>query len=595
MSYPSLFPSVLLPLACVAATATTRAAVADDGVSVGPAAVSVPARRAPVARSLALLPTPRVPDAVVGPARVEAVLALEEMRAWNRSAATPKKIGFERPLPFPIAVRFEEVGRLGVLTAGAGQSSRAPDGAFVWATTVGVLEATALRLHLVGVDLPPGTRMRAIGDLDAAPRELDPAAVAVNGEIWTPRTEGATVRLEVEIPAGAPIRGGFAVAGALEVFTPEAAAIALPESAAGLSPDGTQCLINGECKSTSDFAGIDYVRKAEAHLQFVVDGIGYICSGTLLNDMISSHTPYLLTANHCFSSSASASTLEAYFDYRYSSCSSTVQPSPSSFPNTYGSTLLASSSDGDVTFVRLSALPSGQRYLLGWTSFAAAVSAGTNLYRISYPLGTPQHYSRTTVASGVNPCTSWPLTTHLYQNLGDGTTQGGSSGSAVTLASGQVVGQLHGKCGTNISDVCDPVNYTVDGAFFYNFSSLRPWLDPQGGGCTPSDTVVCLYGGRFQVEATYGDYGGNTGSGHAAKLTDDTGTFWFFSSSNIELITKFVNSCSYSPNFSIYTNGLTNVSVNIKVTDTKYGTVRQYPNALGHDFALIKAGDFQCP
>lgn len=194
------------------------------------------------------------------------------------------------------------------------------------------------------------------------------------------------------------------------------------------------------------------------------------------------------------------------------------------------------SSDGDFTFVKLSALPSGSHYLLGWTSFASDV------------------------------------------------------------ANGQVVGQLHGACGTNVSDVCDAAhNYTVDGGFFYNYSAMRQWLNPQTGGCTPSDTVVCLVGGRFQVEGTYTDYSYNTGSGHAAKLTDDTGTLWFFSSSNIELLVKFVNSCTYSPNFSVYANGLTNVGVNIKVTDTKYGTVRQYPNALGHDFALIKAGDFQCP
>jgi Trypsin-like peptidase domain len=597
VSHRSFFPTLLLSLAWAAATtatAATPAAAVSDGASVGHAAVSVPERPAPVARSVALLPLPRTPDAVVGASRVEAVLALEEMRAWNRSAATPKKIGFERPLPSPISVRFEEAGRLGALRAGAGQSLRTPDGAFLWTAAVNVLEASALRLHLSSVDLPPGTRIRAFGDLNAATIEFDPAAMSVNGEIWVPRTEGATARLEVEIPSGAPVRGGFVVAGALELFTPEAAGIALPESAPGPSPDGTECMIKGECKSASDFPGIDYVRSAEAHLEFVVDGIAYICSGTLLNDKASSFTPYLLTANHCFSSSASAATLQAFFDYRYSSCSSTIQPSPSSFPNTYGSTLLAASSDGDFTFVRLSALPSGTHYLLGWSSFA--VANGTSLYRISYPLGKPQYYSKTTLDTGASPCTSWPLTTHLYENLVDGATQGGSSGSAVTLANGQVVGQLHGACGTNVSDVCDAAhNYTVDGGFFYNYSAMRQWLNPQTGGCTPSDTVVCLVGGRFQVEGTYTDYSYNTGSGHAAKLTDDTGTLWFFSSSNIELLVKFVNSCTYSPTFSVYANGLTNVGVNIKVTDTKYGTVRQYSNALGHDFALIKAGDFQCP
>jgi hypothetical protein len=576
--------------------AALPAPATGEGASVGHEAVSILERTVSVARSVALLPASSLPDVEVGPSRVEAVLALEEMRAWNRSAATPKKIGFERPFPSPVVVRFEVAGRLGVLTAGSGKSTRTPEGALLWATAVSVQEAAALRLHLSGVDLPAGSRIRTFGDPALPPVEFDPAAVAVKGEIWTPRTEGATARLEVEIPAGTPVRGGFVVVGALELFGPEAAGIAPADAGSGPSPDGTQCMINGECKSASDFPAIDTVRKAEAHLQFVVDGISYICSGTLLNDMTSSHTPYLLTANHCFSTSDSASTLQAFFDYRYSSCGSSTQPSPSTFPNTYGATYLAGSVDGDFTFVRLSALPSGSHYLLGWTSRTTDVPSGTPLYRISYPLGKPQHYSKTSLNASASPCTSWPLTTHLYENLVDGSTQGGSSGSAVTLSNGQVVGQLHGACGTNTSDVCDGAhNYAVDGAFFYNYTGMRQWLDPQTAGCTPSDTVACLYGGRFQVESTYRDYGNGTGSGHAARLTDDTATFWFFSSTNIELVTKFVNSCSYSPNFSIYANGLTNVSVTINVTDTKYGTSRQYTNALGHDFSLIKAGDYQCP
>lgn len=86
------------------------------------------------------------------------------------------------------------------------------------------------------------------------------------------------------------------------------------------------------------------------------------------------------------------------------------------------------SSDGDFTFVRLSALPSGSHYLLGWTSFASDVANGTPLYRISYPLGKPQYYSKTTLNAGASPCTSWPLTTHLYGNRVDGATQGGARG-----------------------------------------------------------------------------------------------------------------------------------------------------------------------
>lgn len=591
-----LVPLLLASAAGLGAPQARAASSAGDGVSTGPVSVTVPARPAPLARSLSLLPGGAPPDAELAPSRLAEPKARAELRSWNESAASPKKFGFERTLQVPLVVRFDAGGRLGTLATGAGRSSLASDGAFVWVGAVRVAEAVALRLHLTQVDLPVGTRLRVFGDGQAPPREFDPAAVSVKGEIWAPRVEGETVRVEVEIPPGAAVRGGFVIPGALEIVSPVDAALASPESAVSPSPEGTECLINGECASTANFPAIDYVRRAVAHLEFVVDGTGYICSGTLLNDTASSLTPYLLTANHCFASSPSAASLEAYFDYRYSSCGSTADPGPYGLPATFGSTLLSSGSDGDYTLVRLSAMPSGTRYLLGWNSGTSAVGAGTNLYRVSYPMGKPQHYSRTTVASTSSACTGWPTSNHLYENLGDGTTQGGSSGSAVTLSNGQVVGQLSGKCGTNLSDVCSVLNYTSDGAFFYTFSAMRSFLDPQGAGCTPSDTVVCLYGGRFQVQASYMDYGGNTGSGHASKLTDDTGQFWFFSASNVELFTKFVSFCgSGSNNFGLYANGLTDLSVTINVTDTKYGTQVQHTNALGNDFRLIKDGSFRCP
>jgi hypothetical protein len=60
-------------------------------------------------------------------------------------------------------------------------------------------------------------------------------------------------------------------------------------------------------------------------------------------------------------------------------------------------------------------------------------------------------------------------------------------------AAGQVIGQLYGGCGTNISDPCDAVNNaTVDGALAHYYSSVAPFLNP-AGGCSPS-TEVCTDG-----------------------------------------------------------------------------------------------------
>jgi hypothetical protein len=68
----------------------------------------------------------------------------------------------------------------------------------------------------------------------------------------------------------------------------------------------------------------------------------------------------------------------------------------------------------------------------------------------------------------------------------------------VVNAAGQLVGQLSGACGTNLSDECDAVNNaTVDGAFAAYFSAVEQFLDPgSGGGCTITESpeVSCFDG-----------------------------------------------------------------------------------------------------
>jgi hypothetical protein len=84
-------------------------------------------------------------------------------------------------------------------------------------------------------------------------------------------------------------------------------------------------------------------------------------------------------------------------------------------------------------------------------------------------------------------CRSWPRGNRIYSRDEIGATEGGSSGSPVVNDAGQVVGQLSGACGTNLSNKCDADNNaTVDGAFAAYFSTVAPWLDPGPGSCTPT-------------------------------------------------------------------------------------------------------------
>jgi hypothetical protein len=113
---------------------------------------------------------------------------------------------------------------------------------------------------------------------------------------------------------------------------------------------------------------------------------------------------------------------------------------------------------------------------------------GTPLYRISHPQGAPQSYSTQVVDTSKGVCRSWPRGDRIYSRDTLGATEGGSSGSPVVNAAGQLVGQLSGACGTNVNDVCDEVrNATVDGAFAAYYNTVSQWLGGGGGGCVDAD------------------------------------------------------------------------------------------------------------
>jgi hypothetical protein len=148
-----------------------------------------------------------------------------------------------------------------------------------------------------------------------------------------------------------------------------------------------------------------------------------------------------------------------------------------------GASILSTNSTSDYTLLQLDAIPGGRAFL-GWNTTAVAYSNGTSLYRLSHPSGAPQAYSEHSVDTSAGTCSSWPRGSWIYSRDTYGATEGGSSGSPVLDAAGEIVGQLSGGCGTNVNDVCDNVNNaTVDGAFAAYYANIAAWLDP--GGCNP--------------------------------------------------------------------------------------------------------------
>jgi hypothetical protein len=108
-------------------------------------------------------------------------------------------------------------------------------------------------------------------------------------------------------------------------------------------------------------------------------------------------------------------------------------------------------------------------------------------------------------------------------------------------------------------------------------------------GCVPSSTALCLQDNRFRVEVAWEDFEAHTGSGHAVPLEsgDDSGLFWFFQQSNIELTAKVLDGCSYNGSWWVFLSSGSTVEYKVIVTDTKTGKKKEYLNALGVSAPLV--------
>lgn len=214
--------------------------------------------------------------------------------------------------------------------------------------------------------------------------------------------------------------------------------------------------------------------------------------------------------------------------------------------------------------------------------------------------------NKTSVAAGGSFTLTWsadPYGTTDYWWLGVGTSSSGTYSQVSTYSRTTLSATLS----TTAADAGKTLYYRV-WAYPYGGStceSLKTYSNAVsvtvtsgggGTGCTPDANTLCLYNNRFRVQATYRDYQNNTGTAKAVSLTSDSGYFWFFSQTNVELVAKIVNFCSGSSgSYGLYVSGLTDVNVTFTVTDTKTNQTRPYTNPLGNRYCTVGDAWNACP
>ena len=96
-------------------------------------------------------------------------------------------------------------------------------------------------------------------------------------------------------------------------------------------------------------------------------------------------------------------------------------------------------------------------------------------------------------------------------------------------------------------------------------------LKPAGPECQ----CLVLNNSRFTVEVTWSTTDA-TGKGTPVPLSSDSGYFWFFEPTNLELVVKVLDGRTVNDHFWVFYGSLTDVQFTLTVTDTVTGAVKLY-------------------
>lgn len=112
--------------------------------------------------------------------------------------------------------------------------------------------------------------------------------------------------------------------------------------------------------------------------------------------------------------------------------------------------------------------------------------------------------------------------------------------------------------------------------------------------CASAADTLCLVGSRFRIQVAYKNQfaGGAPGTGTAAPLTADTGTFWFFNAANVEIVVKVLDGRAVNGRFWVISGALTDLEYTLSVIDTQTGLRRAYYNPPGVQKSVVDTSSF---
>jgi lysyl endopeptidase len=340
----------------------------------------------------------------------------------------------------PTALLAERVQAGFVLDFAAESPHPAIDG---WTQTYTFPGANFLRLHFTGFHLQDGDRLVVSNPDGTQAWEYTERGSNHNGDFWSFAIHGEQVTLSLLAPSGKSY--GFHL---IEVgYGTMALEDSLPVPETVFDTDGRE-----DIACHMDEPVIAASQKPVAHLLFTDNKFQYLCTGELVRGV---YANTLITNEHCINSQEIVDSLEARFNYQYTTCGGTELSKARSYT---GDTWLKSNfinynkgkpyTGLDYTLLTLQGNPEAKFKELIPTS--ASYDVGEIINFIQHPGGLPKQIGYWEDAAGTIRCNIATVSetyanTHPNSQIGYGCdSAGGSSGSAITRASdGKMIGLHH--------------------------------------------------------------------------------------------------------------------------------------------------------
>lgn len=240
------------------------------------------------------------------------------------------------------------------------------------------------------------------------------------------------------------------------------------------------CNMNVACPDAAEWS--DEIRSV---CMLVTGGSGF-CTGALINNTQEDETPYILSANHCYSN---ASSLVFWFNWESTTCDNPI--TEPTYDALSGAVTVSKNSASDFWLIKINDIPPVE-YNVFYAGWSIENKPSTSSVGIHHPNGDIKKISfddEPCTLSDFNgmeePNSHWKITSWDRET----TTEPGSSGSPLFDQNHRIIGQLHGgwaACGNTDSDYYG--NFAMSWNRGYTPETrLKDWLDPINAGVQTLD------------------------------------------------------------------------------------------------------------